>query len=247
MKYSFLSRLAQAIYPLNFTCDICGTEIFGGNLCRDCLKTVTFNDAEVCPICGRKTARSEICMECKDRLPPFKKAVSPLVYEGGAINLIHKFKGGDGAYLKEYFADLICEKADKLPAPDYVIGVPMTKKDVKARGYNQSKLLAKSVALRLDKPFVKNAVIKIKETTGQKNLTRKEREKNLKGCFRVCGGVNLEGKSVLLIDDVMTTGATAGEICRILLEAKAREVNLATVCSVQYENKILPSATRKNL
>lgn len=226
--------LSEAFFPQSFTCDICGIETFGNNLCTDCLKTVTFNNGGVCPVCGRKTKSNEICLECKARAPLFKKAVSPIVYEGGGTVLIAKFKNGNG-YLKEYFADLIAEKLDEFPQIDCIVYVPMTDKSVYARGYNQAELLAKSLSVRTGLPFVKNALIKIKDTPAQKLLTRKERENNLKGCFKVEKRSDIKGKNVLLVDDVLTTGATSEIVCKVLLDAGAKNVYLATVASVEYK------------
>lgn len=228
--------LSEALFPLSYTCDICGIETFKTNLCPDCLKTVTFNNENSCQICGRKTVLPEICLECKARAPLFKRAVSPLVYEGGAATLIAKFKNGNG-YLKEYFANLIYEKVKDLPKADFIVYVPMTEKAVRKRGYNQALLLAKSLSERINIPVLENAVLKQKDSDEQKSLSRKEREQNLAGCFKVEKRAEIKGKNLLLIDDVLTTGATADAVCKVLLGAGAARVYLATVASVEYRSK----------
>ena len=225
--------LAEAFFPTDFTCALCGIDPFGGTCGPDCKKTVTFNDGFTCPVCGRKNFYAEICMECKARVPLFKKAVSPLVYEGGSTVLIAKFKNGEG-YLKEYFADLIAKKLTEFNELNCITFVPMTKDAVRARGYNQAELLAKAVSKRLDLPVV-SAVVKQKNTEAQKTLSRKEREQNLKGCFKVEKRPDIKGKNILLIDDVLTTGATADAVCKKLLDAGAERVFLATVASVEYK------------
>lgn len=226
--------LSDALFPAGFTCDICGIETFGNNICPECFKTVTFNNKIVCPLCGRKTVRPEICFECKYKAPLFKKAVSPLVYEDGASVLISKFKNGN-AYLKDYFARLITEKLNELPEIDCVVYVPMTKNAVTSRGYNQSELLAKCVSQQTELPLIENALSKQKDTAEQKSLSRKEREQNLQKCFKVEKRAEIKGKNVLLIDDILTTGATADAVCSKLLGAGATRVFLATVASVQYK------------
>jgi len=231
---SFKKALGDIFFPENYTCDICGAEIFEGHLCADCLKTVTFNDKECCPVCGRKTPNGGICIECKARIPLFKKAVSALVYGGGASALILKFKNGQ-AYLKEYFADLLAEKLVGFPQIDCLVYVPMTKKSIKKRGYNQSQLLAESLSKRINVPCIKNAVIKIQETTEQKTLLRKARTENLLNCFSVEARSEIKGKSVLIVDDVLTTGATADAMAKKLLGAGAKCVYLATVASVEFK------------
>lgn len=242
----FKKRAAELLFPTDMTCELCGVETFGGNLCPDCRKTLTMNDGACCPVCGRQTARPELCMECKAHAPQYRKAVSPLVYEGGAVALIYKFKHGN-AYLKDYFADLICRKLAQIPTPDAVVCVPLTKKAERRRGYNQSGLLAAGIAERLSLPYLKNVTEKIRDTTEQKGLARREREKNLSGCFRVRERKKIKGKTLLLVDDVMTTGATADEVCRKLRGAGAKRVYVATVCSVTDKSrkteKEAPNAT----
>ena len=225
--------LNDALFPNCFTCDLCGIETFGCNLCPDCLKTVSFNNGTVCPVCGRKTCLAEICMECKAKAPVFKKAVSPLVYENGSAQLIAKFKNGS-AYLKDYFADIISEKLKDFPEFDCIVYVPATEKSEYKRGYNQSELLAKSLSERIDKP-VFNVLVKVKDTSEQKSLSRKERENNLNGCFKVEKRDLIKGRNVLLVDDVLTTGATADALSKKLLSAGAAHIYLATVASVEYK------------
>jgi len=233
----FLKPVKGVLFPLDLTCDICGKETFGTNICADCAKTLVFNDKACCPVCGRKTVQSEICTECKMRPPLFKRAVSAFAYEGGAVTLISKFKNGAG-YLKEYFADKICEKLTDFPQYDCMVCVPMTRRAKSKRGYNQSELLADAVSKRTGKPVIKGAVVKRRKTDEQKYLTREERSKNLWGCFRVVKKVEVKLKRVLVVDDVLTTGATADEMTKILLRAGAAQVYVATVASVEYKLKI---------
>lgn len=234
MPFNIKKFIRKYFFPENITCDICGRETFGTNLCGDCLKKVTFNNTAVCPICGRKTIRPEICIECKDKPPVYDRAVSALVYEEGSVVLISKFKNGKG-YLKEYFADLIYEKLLSFPSFDVIVYVPMTGKDTRKRGYNQSKLLARALSERVEIPVINNALVKIKKTHSQKTLTRKEREENLKGSFKVDKPSDIKGMKVLVVDDILTTGATADEIARQLFNSGAVAVYLATVASVEYK------------
>jgi ComF family protein len=227
----------ETIYPKNYTCDICGKEIFdGGSLCKTCTNTLTFNNKHTCTVCGRHTDADEICIECKALAPKYKMAVSPLVYEGGAITLIHKFKKSD-AYLKEYFADIIAPKCAKFDDAEALCSIPLTKRSLANRGYNQAELLAQSLGKRLNLPIIYNALIKKKQTEEQKTLNRAEREQNLAGCFKADKNL-VKGKTLILVDDVMTTGATADEACTALLKAGAAKVYFATIASVTYKGEM---------
>lgn len=230
---SFKKFLKESFFHRSFTCDACGIETFDNNLCPACLEKTVFNNKIFCPICGRKTFRREICIECKSNPPLFEGAVSPFVYEGTIVTLIHKFKNGE-PYLKEYFADMIVGKFNELSPFDYITFVPMTKKAERKRGYNQAKLLAESISERVNIPVV-DVVKKVKETPAQKTLSIRERAKNLENCFKQQNGLPLLDKNVLLVDDVLTTGATAEAISLKLFKTGATRVFLATIASVEYK------------
>lgn len=227
--------IRENIFPLQYTCDLCGIEIFSGNLCADCLKKVTFNDGTVCPVCGRKTFRPEICLECKANAPIYDRAVSAIVYENSGVALISRFKQGR-AYLAEYFSDLISKKLNTFEDFDCIVCVPMTDKALKRRGYNQTEKLAKALSKRVNKPFLSGALSKKRDTYAQKGLSRRDRVKNLESSFKVEIEEDLKDKIVLVIDDVLTTGATLDEISRVLKSAGAKKVYAATVASVEYKS-----------
>lgn len=232
-----LERIADFLFPEKLTCNICGREIFdGGYLCKECAKTLILNDKATCPVCGRRTDYPALCLECKDKAPPFKRAVSATVYEGGAARLIIAFKSGS-PYLKRYFAQLLEPKCRELKDADAICYVPMTAKAKRKRGYNQSEILAKELAKRLNLTVLKGAVIKKRETKSQKTLSFKERAKNLNGSFTAYKD-KVAGKSIILVDDVLTTGATAETITRELLKKGAKCVYLATVASVEYRRPL---------
>ena len=235
--YTFLQNLNKplkdSLFPERFTCHICGVEIFEGDLCADCLKVTVFNDGTRCPVCGRKTKSEGICLECKANMPVCKRAVSALSYEGGGGELVTRFKNGS-PYLARYLSRLVAEKIKELPAVDCIVYVPMTAKAGRKRGYNQSKLLAEGVSAICATPVLYGAVEKIAETPDQKGLTRTERLNNLKDCFRADREA-VKGKTVLIIDDVMTTGSTLDSLAQALKKAGAVEVFAATAASVEFQ------------
>lgn len=235
-----LDKIKEILFPKNFVCDLCGTEVFDGtNLCDGCKGRIVKNDKFTCPVCGRRTFRDEICITCKAKAPNYKKGVSCFVYDDGATILMHKFKNGH-AYLKDYYVPLLAEKCKSLPKCDAILYVPMTEIAVKKRGYNQAKLLADGVGEILGVPVLDDVLVKVKDTDEQKTLSHKEREENIKSCFKVACATNVIGKNVLLIDDVLTTGATMQTITQKLLKKKVKGVYCATVCSVEYKLRANP-------
>ncbi len=229
--------ILDVMYPPNFTCDICGIEIFNGdNLCEKCRDTVTVNNQLTCPVCGRKAPSSRLCLECKSQPPLYDKAVSPFVYSEGVQKLMQKFKNGEG-YLKDYFARAMHAKCGNFKDAEAICFVPMTRYAENSRGYNQSELLAAELAKMLKLPLLKKALKKVKRSYSQKTLTRQEGEENLKSCFKADKDA-VDGKILILVDDVLTTGATADAVTKELKKCGAKKVYLVTAASVEYEEEI---------
>lgn len=231
---NLLELISDKLFPENFTCHLCGREVFcGEDLCSGCRESVNFNDGATCVKCGRKTLVEELCLECKAKVPVYERAVSPLVYSDGGQRLIHAFKNGK-PWLSGYFARLAAGKCKDFSDAQAIVYVPMTKSSVRRRGYNQSYLFAKRLSAILNLPVIKDAVIKKKNTKAQKSLTKREREENLKGSFFVKASL-VNGKNLILADDVMTTGATAETVTAELLKKGAGKVYFVSVASVQYK------------
>lgn len=221
----------------NCTCDICNREVFGGErICDKCLESLPWNNGLVCPLCGRKVTEEGICFECKTKPLTVDRARSVFLHEGEAARLVMRFKQGK-KYLKEPLFELLLPLlGEHFSEADAVTFVPMTEKSQKARGYNQSRLLAEALSEKFGKELL-DCLEKVRDTDAQKMLSRKEREENLKDCFRVADNKRVNGKNVLIIDDTMTTGATAGELATTLRRAGAEKVFLLTVTSVPYKSQ----------
>ncbi len=229
-------KIGRILFPNDCTCELCGEETFSARLCEDCERTIFHNDGIVCPVCGRRTEKREICRDCKQRIPLFKRGVSALVYEGGAIPLIAAYKQGK-SHLYSYFGELMLPFVAALPEFDGIVYVPLTKKRKSERGYNQSKLLADFIGENTGKPVL-DILEKIKDTSEQKSLSGAERMENLNGCFAVSDKGLCKGKKLLLIDDVLTTGATANAVTKVLLRAGAKEIYYACAASTEYKPRI---------
>lgn len=237
VKMNIFKGFLNILYPPNFTCDICGIEIFNGdNLCQKCRDTVTVNNRFTCPVCGRKNPSPRLCLECKAQPPLYDKAVSPYVYSDGTQALMLKFKNGEG-YLKDYFARAMYAGCGNFKDADAICFVPMTRYAQRCRGFNQSELLAAELAKMTGLPLLKKAVKKVKKSSSQKVLTRKEREENLKSCFKADKNA-VDGKTLILVDDVLTTGATADAVAKELKKCGAKKVYLVTAASVENKEEI---------
>lgn len=224
--------VSENLFPEKVRCLLCDFEIFEGELCSDCLKSLSFNNGQTCPKCGRKTAKSEICIECKANMPHYDRAFSPLVYEGGSAEIVVAFKNGR-PYIAKYLSSLMVAKLQDIPKADGIVYVPVTERTLRDRGYNQSELLAKALSAAIGVPVLDEAVVKVKDTTAQKELTRPQRLKNLQTCFKADKS-QVNGKRLIVIDDVMTTGATAECMALTLKNAGVCAVFVVAAASVKY-------------
>ena len=217
----------------NFNCDVCAREVFAGErICAACYKKLPFITDPFCPLCGRKVNEEGTCLECRHKRLEVDIARAPLLYEGEAARLVLCFKRGR-KYLYRTLAELMLPMLkSEFPAADGLVFVPMTEKAERKRGYNQSRLVAEELARRSGIP-VFDVVTKTKEAPAQKTLGREEREKNLEGLFRVVSRTAVKDKLLVIIDDVLTTGATVNEIAAVLKRAGARAVYALTFTSVK--------------
>lgn len=174
------------------------------------------------------------CTECRAHAPGYDMARSVFVYEKSAKRLILRYKSGH-RYLSEAFTDFLLPKLVEFPDAELLAYVPMTERSEKRRGYNQSRILAEKLS-EWTGLEVFDGLVKTKETKQQKRLGIAGRMANLKDCFKVSSRRGLKGKRVLLLDDTLTTGATASEIARCLKRAGAERVYVLTVTSVPNFN-----------
>lgn len=231
----FRKKVAHYDETHNFTCNICGREVFGGErVCAACMGSLPFVGAVCCPFCGRQVKEPGACLECKRKPLGVEKARSALVHEGEGARLVLRFKRG-ARYLFRTAADLMFPLMQEFPDVDLITFVPMTERAEKRRGYNQSRLLAEELSRRSGVPLYAG-VVKRKETGAQKTLGRAEREKNLERCFHVNDRKGVKGKNILIIDDILTTGATVSELADTLKRAQAGRLFALTLTSVKNKH-----------
>lgn len=243
----FFARMTERLNAYdashNFTCDLCGREVFENErLCNACRTALPKIDL-CCPFCGRRVREEGVCLECKKQPLAALKARSCFTHEGGAAALVLRFKKGE-KYLVHTLAEEMAPLLEReFPDCDALTFVPMTKKAERARGYNQSRLLAEELSRRTGRELL-DVAEKRKETKAQKTLGRAAREENLKGAFHLARRKAVRGRRILLVDDTMTTGATAGELASLLTRAGAERVCLLTFTSVE-DRTLHPKSGKK--
>lgn len=213
------------------TCDVCAKEVFdypNTRLCAACEKELVFTGTR-CPVCGRKTVTEGVCLACKSKRPIFQKGICALNYEGLSARTINRFKRGR-RYLSYVLAERMADAFVKALSGSFdrsnamLVSVPLTEARQKRRGYNQAEELSRRLSELLSVEYVEDVLFKIREAEPQKNLTSEERAKNVEGVYRVHKRKECKGKTVVLVDDIMTTGTTGSAIASLLLYAGAKEV-----------------------
>jgi ComF family protein len=215
--------LLSLLYPS--TCPVCergSDSLETAPLCSQCLKTIKRYSGPSCRVCSLPlvSVHSDICGSCISDPPFFSYVVSYGLYSDVLASAINLFKFSGFRRLSKPLSRFLLET--EIPDVDLVMPVPMTKRSMLERGYNQSALIAKEVSKATGYPLDIDSLQKVRETLPQVGLKAEDRAKNLKNAFLVTG--DLRGKRVLLIDDVMTTGATLRECSRVLVKAGATEV-----------------------
>ncbi|MBR2623237.1 MAG: ComF family protein [Clostridia bacterium] len=245
MKLDFFKKIKNRIYDTcakrGYTCDACKAELFDyptHRLCEECESKLRLNNGRSCEKCGRMTLAEGVCLSCKSRLPRFHRAYSPFVYRGESASFINRIKTGNptlALYFAEKMADCLIERFDGIE--DFaeggeelmVIPVPLTEERLRLRGYNQAWLLADRVCKRLTEKgycakLYEDVLQKTRDTAQQKHMDYVSRLENVAGAYHVHDRKACRGRTIVLVDDIMTTGATGSECASRLQSADAAKV-----------------------
>jgi len=203
---------------------LCEDEIESGFICEDCLEEFVEIGPPLCPNCGRPKKKQ---CGCRDTHLDWIRGW--VYYQPPVDRLIQEFKYHNKPSLAKFLGRKMAAVIRGDPhyhRIDLVVPIPLHPRRRWERGYNQSELLARAVGKELGL-LVDNPLIRVRDNPSQTGLTETERKKNVAGIFEVKGGMS--GKVILLVDDVMTTGATIEEGARVLKEAGALAVLGAVV------------------
>lgn len=230
------ARLLDLLYPR--TCTGCGGDLEADahHVCWDCRASLRTIGPPQCALCGNpvegRIDHAYICYHCTQLQPAFDCARSALRFEGVAAELIHAFKYREALWLQDDLVELleVCVHVHFSSGDfDALACVPLHHVRQRERGYNQARLLADGLARRLGKPVWPRVLKRVRPTGTQTHLTARDRVTNVKGAFGVRRAERVRGKRILLVDDVMTTGATTSECARALKQAGAAVVSVVTL------------------
>lgn len=203
----------------------------GHYLCAECIEKIQFIEYPFCRICGAPSEAAR-CIECKEREFAFESARSVGVYEGVLRDAIHAMKYDFHAAVAEPLGELMAARfpgSSLAGKVDVVMPVPIHRSRFLVRGFNQSEELARKLCARVSLPLVMDVLHQPRKTKHQVNLSYDERAANIHGAFAVRDARKIAGKRVLVLDDVLTTGATANEAALALKNAGAKSVHAYTL------------------
>lgn len=204
-------------------CDSCQKRYFTGEQprCRQCAHELTEskNDTRLCGVCLKRPPAFDQVIAAADYIPPVDQ-------------LVQSLKFGNRLALAPLFADLLHhaiqkDYPEKLPYPSMMAPVPLSANRLVTRGFNQSLEIARPLSRQLDIPLISSLVDRIRETPPQTVVSLKERRKNIRGAFVIHDAfkTRIQGAHIAIVDDVLTTGETMGELARILKQAGAAQVS----------------------
>lgn len=222
------------LYPDGIRCIVCGRDLpFKSrlSLCQDCKLP---ENTEFCLGCGHALPQGGVyCDTCQRVKHPFAVARAPLVFAGSTKTLIRRLKYGNGRYLAPYLASLMAESYLRANMhAEAVTFVPMHKKRQRKRGYNQAELLAASLAESLELPLIR-PLSRVKYT---ENLARMGKEARLEAIRDAIVCEPSPYRSVVLVDDVFTTGATASACAEALRKSGVKDVYVLTAATAKAQS-----------
>jgi ComF family protein len=230
-----IKRIINLLLPPK--CSGCSNKVSGYNyLCSECWKNLNFINDPKCKTCGTpfefelNEESPSNCLLCIKKPPKYNKSRSLLKFDDVSKKIIHKFKYYDKTIISKFFANQFYLKyKDIIENCDVITCVPMHKLKRIFRLYNHSQILAKDLSLISNKKFIANLLLKIKYTKSQTFLNKNMRKINLKDSISFNDKFEINGKKILILDDVITTGVTINLCCKILLENGAKSVDVISI------------------
>lgn len=238
LNLDVLTHLIDLIFPPR--CGVCTAFLWENRathegrelgFCRDCYGAFEKVSSPLCPSCGKTFSSSagvdHTCEDCILRRPRYDAARALYLYQGPLMAVVHDLKYNKKSHLAKSLGPLLASYAEDWigrAENTLVMPVPLHPRRLRERGFNQSLLLARHVASRIGAKLDYLSLRRIRFTLPQTKLTSDERKKNVRRAFALVGKTPLKGRTVLLIDDVATTGSTLNECARALKKAGVKGV-----------------------
>jgi ComF family protein len=198
--------------------------------CAECQPQLEHVEAPWCPSCGEPQTKAGPCPRCIASPPPMQRSFAPFVHHGPLARAIHRWKYEDHPELTRSLAALLVQNAEDFlrGAPDVMVALPLHEHRFRERRYDQARLLTEELAKLTQRKVLDSALRRARATRRQVGLSEADREENVRGAFDASSSACL-GQSILLVDDVLTTGATVRSAASSMRTAGAISVWVLTL------------------
>ena len=231
MTRRLVDSLIAGIAP--WRCILCKGPGAGIDLCRGCLRDLPWL-AHVCALCGIPLPPDQaVCGRCLLARPDVDYFVAALAYEYPLDRLISALKFKRHLYVARLLGELLtlrlqeAFKVQDVPQPEWIVPVPLHPRREAQRSFNQAAEIARRVAANFSIPMRRTIITRVKNTPAQSGLSRQARQSNIRGAFKL--QTDVRGRRLAIVDDVVTTGATTGQLARVCKVAGASEVQIWVV------------------
>ena len=227
---NLIEKCLGVLYPQ--TCCFCG-KVCKTTICTECEEHIQYIQEPICKKCGKpiRYEEKEYCGDCKDAKFYYEQGRSIWIHTGKVRWSIYQFKYHNRRIYGKFYAQELFRLYDewiRRNEINVIIPIPLHRRRHRKRGYNQAEILARELGKLTHIPVNAKAVVRVRNTKPQKQLSDRERRKNLKDAFRITKHWNRE-KNVLLIDDIYTTGNTIDSVAKLLREKGANKVWFLTI------------------
>lgn len=231
MYRGFWASLDWLLPPV---CGGCGKA--GFRWCSECCEKIQSVSDPVCDVCGLPQEQSGLCKRCQQKRPSFQLLRSWAVFENPVQEALHRLKYRRDIGLGEALSVQMSGFVKQLNWPvDTLIPIPLGKKRLEERGYNQVAMVSAPLSMQLGYAYRPRALIRARETRSQVGLSAAERQENVQGAF-LADKTKVDGRNILLMDDVSTTGATLSSAAEALYAAGARDVYAVTIARALHRH-----------
>lgn len=221
--------LGQLALPQD--CYLCNSPAGQELLCPECLRQLPEPTPSACPVCALPTPGAQVCGACLAHPPCFDATIARFRYTFPINHLIHGLKYRHHLAISRCLGRMMLDKLPPLPPADGLLPVPLSRQRLAQRGFNQSVELARALSSATGIPLLIDGYTRSLDTVPQATLPWKARHANIRGAFEC--SMNLAGKRLIVVDDVMTTGASLNEFARTLKKHGATHITnwvLARAC-----------------
>lgn len=241
-----ISAVSELVFPSSIYCISCGNLIDSSRhyaLCNRCMEEIHWANQRVCGKCGKVLTGDEdreLCSDCVENHHSFTRGFTCMVYQSLEKEMLHTYKFNGAAYMGEKLGEILLDRIRPEVEfgdinVDMVTSVPMSKSKLKKRGYNQSELMAKVVARGLGLLYNNRVLVRKSQKKAMNKLSRQQRMENVMEAYALGSDqrelAKIKDKSVLLIDDIYTTGATVDACSDLLFQAGASQVYVLTLAA----------------